>query len=68
MVTGACRGFCWVGQSFSSCDDCGRPAWEHEGVMRLRDDATPFGDGDLWELRPWEPGEAEAVRRRWAGR
>ena len=22
----------------------------------------------LWELRPWEPGEAEAVRRRWAGR
>jgi hypothetical protein len=36
--------------------------------MRLRDDATPFGDDSDWELRPWKPGEAEAIRRNWAGR
>jgi hypothetical protein len=67
-VSAACRGFRWVGQSFTCCDECGRPAWEHRGEMRLRDGATPFGgDGD-WELRPWGPGEADAIRRKWAGR
>ena len=64
----ACRGFWWIGQSFSSCDECGRPAWEHEGEMRLRDGATPFGGDDCWELRPWGPGEADAIKRKWAGR
>ncbi len=55
-----CRGFRWIGQSFASCDECGKPAWEHEGEMRLRDGAGPFGGKDDWELRPWKHGEAEA--------
>ena len=43
----------------------GRPAWEHEGEMRLRDGASfDGGDGD-WELRPWKPGEADAIKRKW---
>jgi hypothetical protein len=62
-LTMACMGFRWIGQSFACCDGCGRPAWEHAGEMRLRAGATPFG-GD-WELRPWKPGEAEAIRRKW---
>ena len=61
-----CPGFRWIGQSFASCDGCGKPAWEHEGEMRLREGAGPFGgDGD-WELRPWGPGEAEAIKRKWS--
>jgi hypothetical protein len=64
----ACYGFRWAGQSFTSCDGCGRPAWEHRGEMRLRDGATPFAGGGDWELRPWGPGEADAIRRKWAGR
>lgn len=61
----ACRGFRWIGQSFASCDGCGKPAWEHEGEMRLRDGAVPFG-GDAFELRLWKPGEAAAIRRKWS--
>ena len=60
----ACPGFRWIGQSFASCDSCGRPAWEHEGEMRPRGGASPFSD-DGWEMRPWAPGQAEAIRRRW---
>jgi hypothetical protein len=71
-----CGGFRWIGQSFAHCDGCGRPAWEHEGEMRLRDGASPFGAGlvgepavdDAWELRPWKPGEADAIRAKWEGR
>ena len=60
----ACDGFRWVGQSFRSCDGCGRPAWEHAGEMRPREGASPFGP-DAAEFRPWKPGEAEAIRRKW---
>lgn len=63
-----CRGFRWIGQSFASCDGCGRPAWEHDGMRRLREGAKLlFGGGeDDWELIPWKPGEAEAIKRKWA--
>ena len=27
--SGVCHVFQWIGQSFRSCDRCGRPAWEH---------------------------------------
>lgn len=49
-----CRGFRWIGQSFKSCDGCGRPAWEHEGELRLRDGSSPFG-------------VAEGMKRKWGG-
>lgn len=31
-----CFSFKWIGQPFSSCDECGHPFWEHshERVMR----------------------------------
>ena len=25
-----CNVFHWIGQPFTSCDECGRPAWEHD--------------------------------------
>lgn len=56
-------GFHWIGQSFATCDMCGLPAWEHEGEARLVEDAGPFAD--QWEMRPWEPGQAERIRAKW---
>lgn len=66
-ATPDCPGFQWIGQSFATCDGCGKPAWEHGGEMRLREGAKLVigGTGD-WELRPWKPGEAEAIKRKWA--
>lgn len=67
MTTGDtdCRGFKWIGQSFASCDGCGRPAWEHEGMERHREGAPLTGEPGDYEVVPWEPGEAEAIRRKW---
>lgn len=48
-----CDGFAWIGQKFSTCDDCGHPAWDHDGMKRLRPDAGPFND-DAWEVRAWD--------------
>jgi hypothetical protein len=39
-ITPSCRGFRWIGQSFATCDGCGKPAWEHDGMLRLREGAT----------------------------
>ena len=58
-----CRGFYWIGQPFSSCDNCGRPAWEHDG-MQEPDRDNPFS-GDPGTVRVWEPGEADAIRAKW---
>lgn len=61
-----CRWFRWVGQSFLHCDGCGQPAWEHEGSRELKEDAPMFGGGDdVWVGRPWKPGEADGIRRKW---
>lgn len=59
----ACEGFRWIGQSWASCDGCGRPAWEHEGMAVLKEGSGPFGTGMDWEVRPWAPGHWDAVRR-----
>jgi hypothetical protein len=63
--TPECRGFRWLGQPFTSCDHCGRPAWEHDGIMRLREGVPSYGGTEDWELRPWAPGEADEIRRKW---
>lgn len=47
----ACTGFKYIGQPWASCDGCGRPAWEHEGVECLAEGEGPFGG--RWEIRPW---------------
>jgi hypothetical protein len=62
-----CQGFRWIGQPFTSCDRCGMPAWEHPGEARPRPgmSLSEMISGDAWEIRPWGPGEAEAIRRKW---
>jgi hypothetical protein len=58
-----CRGFAWIGQHFTSCDECGRPIWEHEGIQRHRPGAS-LGAKDSFIVEPFEPGEREKLRRR----
>ncbi|MGW5175864.1 hypothetical protein ACWERY_16070 [Streptomyces sp. NPDC004082] len=59
-----CEGFVWIGQSFATCDRCGQPAWDHAG----RD--APVEGAVLFDTRrtviPWEPGEADRIRAKWA--
>jgi hypothetical protein len=64
--TPACVWFAWIGQPFSSCDRCGRPAWEHRGEETFAAD-SPF-DGLPPFGRPWRPGEADAIKARWVER
>lgn len=60
-----CEGFRWIGQSFATCDRCGQPAWDHDGeeVRVPVEGAGPF-DGE-WTVRPWKPGQADAIRAKW---
>ena len=53
-----CRGFHWIGQPFTSCDNCGRPWDAHEGYWGHKAGAGPF-DADAQELVPW-PARREA--------
>ncbi len=58
------EGFHWIGQPFTSCDQCGLPAWDHDGMA----DFVPTSPVDMAAkpiLRPWKPGEREAVRAKW---
>ena len=58
-----CDGFRWIGQPFTSCDGCGRPAWEHKGMQVLKEGSSPFGGSAMeWEVRPWAPGHMERVK------
>lgn len=59
----ACEGFRWIGQSWASCDGCGRPAREHEGTAVLKEGSGPFGGDMDWEVKPWAPGRRDAARR-----
>jgi hypothetical protein len=61
-----CQGFVWIGQSFTTCDRCAQPAWEHDGEEVPSEDAGPFDTRRT--VRPWKPGEADAIRAKWAAR
>ncbi|MFJ2004786.1 hypothetical protein [Streptomyces chartreusis] len=58
-----CEGFVWIGQPFTSCDRCGQPAWEHDGADVAVEGAGPFDTRRT--VRPWGPGEADAIRAKW---
>lgn len=59
----ACEGFVWIGQPFTTCDRCGRPAWEHAALEVAPPGAGPFDHAR--ELRPWAPGETDKIRAKW---
>lgn len=60
LFDSTCRGFHWIGQTLESCDNCGRPAREHDGLMSQRRDAPLFSDDGLY-IKPWSEvyGNAE---------
>ena len=58
-----CEGFRWIGQSFATCDRCGQPAWDHAGEEVAVAGAGPFDSRRT--VRPWKPGEADAIRAKW---
>lgn len=60
-----CEWFKWIGQPYTSCDRCGRPAWEHRGE-EVPDRSSPFTDEPPGH-REWKPGQAEAIRAAWGG-
>lgn len=64
-VTPCPEGFKWMGQPFTHCEGCERPAWEHDGWADNAED-NPFS-GKL-KLRPWKPGERERIEARWKPR
>lgn len=56
------NGFHWIGQSFTSCDKCGLPIWEHAGVAVPQwQPRSPFDYAPLI-LRPWK---SEDEREAW---
>jgi len=59
-----CQGFVWIGQPFTTCERCGQPAWEHDGEEIPVEGAGPFDN--CRTVRPWKPGQADAIRARWA--
>jgi hypothetical protein len=56
-----CDGFHWIGQPFSTCDNCGVPAWFHAGMHVYPSGSGPFAT-DPGRTEPWKPGEAEAMK------
>ena len=68
MTAGRCDAFAWIGQPFTSCENCGRPYWDHQA--RAGRSRTPFGPGfgpHDYELIEITTEEALAVRRKWGG-
>lgn len=59
-----CESFQWIGQSFATCERCGQPAWDHVGEDVPAEGAGPFGTERT--VRLWKPGEADAIRAKWA--
>ena len=58
-----CNAFVWIGQSFTTCENCSRPYWDHR--FREGPALTPFGQD--YELIEITTEEALAVRRKWEG-
>jgi len=47
----------------TSCDNCGAPAWEHEGVEMAQGGAGPFDMPIV--VVPWAPSALEKIRAKW---
>lgn len=62
------EGFHWIAQTFASCDRCGLPAWDHEGIA-VPDVRPAEAEGALAArrhvLRRWHDGERLATARKW---
>lgn len=58
-----CRWFHWIGQQLSTCDQCGAPIWEHEGISKAP--KSPFGD-EPFTGSPWKEADRwYRMHQRW---
>jgi hypothetical protein len=62
-MSGKCYGFMWVGQPFTSCDNCGQPYWEHTHEEVPHPAGGPFGRR---LRRIISAADKEATRKKWA--
>jgi hypothetical protein len=58
-----CPAFRWIGQPWYSCDDCGKPHWEHTHFQTVADGAGPFS-GKMKRILI-SPRAAAETRRIW---
>jgi hypothetical protein len=57
-----CQWFHWIGQVITSCDQCGRPIWEHAGLPNRPE--NPFEDTPGG--RPWSQDDRwNRMHQRW---
>ena len=56
-----CLAFHWIGQTFASCNECGKPFWEHSHDARSV--GGPFSD--RWRRVVISRQAAEYCRARW---
>jgi hypothetical protein len=71
-----CYIFAWVGQSFESCENCGKPYWEHlfdptyggeKGAYRIKVYLS-YLDAWVWEkVNPITPERRAKTRAKWEG-
>lgn len=64
MATAPCRAWAWIGQPFTSCDECGKPFWEHSHEWIPLN--GPFST--RWRRAVISTNVARIVRARWAWR
>jgi hypothetical protein len=72
----SCRVFAWIGQSFESCENCGKPYWDHKynavyggskSSVRIK---IYQSWSKKWYWRPVTiitPESAEATKAKWDG-
>jgi hypothetical protein len=60
-----CYAFEWIGQPFSSCNNCGKPYWEHTHDSRSqRRDGTSVPFGHRFH-KAISKEEAQACKKKW---
>jgi hypothetical protein len=71
-----CYIFKWVGQSFESCDECGKPYWNHlfrpafggsKGDYRIKKYSKRFKCWVWTPVYPITAEEREATKIKWEG-
>lgn len=63
---GVCPAFRWIGQAFTSCDECGQPYWDHTHEEIAAPGSRPFGARFRHVYVPQE--KRAKVRAHWTGR
>lgn len=61
---GVCPAFRWIGQPFSSCEQCGQPFWEHTHEVGPAEGSGIFSVRERHVFVP--PALRQRVRAKWS--